>query len=324
MSAPTDEPSWRHARRAGEIVPLTLGAGGAAVDLYVAGGARPGPTLAVVAGVHGDEYEGPMAVARVLAALPVDHLAGTLLAVPVANPPAFAAGTRSSPLDGLNLARCFPGNPGGPPSMRLAALLDAEVIAPADALIDLHSGGVAYEMAQLAGYCDVGDRVGARSRELAMAFGAPVVWEHPEVAPGRTLSAAADHGIPSLYTEAGGGGGAPEEVVRCYVEGVQRVMTALGMLPEEPPAPRHRAVWRGSGNTDTAVEAGASGLFRSLVHVGDAVDTGAELGEILGYDGQVLERVTVPEAGVVAMVRRLPRVSPGDGLYLLTQRLDDR
>lgn len=324
MTSESRAPAWRAARRPGEIIRLPIRAGEVEVGLYVAGGARPGPTLAVVAGVHGDEYEGPMAIARLLGSLPVARLAGTLLAVPVANPPAFAAGTRASPLDGLNLARCFPGDLDGPPSMRIAALLTDEVIAPADALIDLHSGGVAAEMALLAGYCDLGDEVGARSRGLAVAFGAPVLWEHPEIAPGRTLSAAAERGIPSMYTEAAGGGGAPEAVVRCYREGVERVLTALGMLPGEPPAPRHRVAWVGSGNTDTAVEAGAAGLFHPLARVGDEVAAGAEIGEILDYDGRVLERVTAREAGVVAMVRRLPRVSAGDGLYLLTQRTDDR
>ncbi len=315
---------WRELRQAGAITPLTLHAGGINVPLFVAAGRQTGPTLALLAGVHGDEYEGPMAIARLLQQLPLDDLAGTLLAVPVTNPPAFAAGTRVSPLDGLNLARCFPGDAQGAPSRQLAALIAEEVIAPADALIDLHSGGIAAEMALLIGYCDTGDPLGAASHDLAVAFGAPVLWEHPEIAPGRTLSEAAQRGIPSIYAEAGGGGGAPDDVVRCYREGVERVMRALHMLPGPPPEPRHHVHWFGSGNTDLAVEAGATGLFHSLVRVGDDVHAGTVIGEILGYDGQILERVTVAQDGIVALVRRLPPVSLGDGLYLLTQRVDDR
>ncbi|HET8631566.1 MAG TPA: succinylglutamate desuccinylase/aspartoacylase family protein, partial [Thermomicrobiales bacterium] len=244
------QPAWWGERRAGEVASVRLGAGDVAVTGYVAAGRRDGPLLVALAGIHGDEYEGPVALAELLAGLREDglaDLAGTLLVVPVANSPAFAAGTRTSPRDGANLARCFPGRQDGAPSERLAHLLTTEAIAPADALFDLHSGGVAYEMALLAGYCAVGGAAGDRSRALAEAFGAPVLWEHPEIAPGRTLSAALDRGIPCLYTEAGGGGGAPEATVRCYVEGVRRVMAALGLLPGGAPAPRHRQRWLGAG-----------------------------------------------------------------------------
>ena len=317
-----DAPSWWERREAGTIVAVRLGEGEWATEAFVATGARSGPTLALLGAVHGDEYEGPVAIAEILAGLDPQALSGTLIAVPIANSAAFMAGTRTSPLDGLNLARTFPGDPAGTPSERLAWVLTGEVIGVADALIDLHSAGVAYEMALLAGYCDLGDETGRRSHELALAFGAPVIWEHPEIAPGRTLSVALERGIPCLYTEAAGGGGAPEPVVRCYVEGVRRVLAAFGMLPGEPPAPRHREFWRGAGDTDHAIAAPTSGLFRSRVAVGDAVASGATLGEIIAADGAVRAQLTAPEGGVVALVRRIPRVAAEDGLYLLTQRVE--
>lgn len=315
--------SWWSQRRSGELVALALDDPGGEWQLtaYVATGPRPGPTLAVLASVHGDEYEGPVAIADLLGALDPVALAGTLIAIPVANPLAYAAGTRTSPLDGGNLARCFPGQRDGSATQRLAWLLDREVIAVADALIDLHSGGVAYAMATLVGYCDPGDAIGARSRELATAFGAPVLWEHPEIAPGRTLSAASERGIPSIYTEAAGGGAAPEAVVRCYAEGVRRVLIALGMIDGPMPQPRHGQFWRGAGNTDMALAATAPGLFRSAVAIGDDVTPSQELGAIVGYDGRLVERIVAPGAGVVAMVRRVPPVAAGEGLFLLTVRV---
>ena len=230
MTSGVSRPSWWNQRRPGELVRVALGDTEVAVTLFVATGVRPGPTLAVLGAVHGNEYEGPVTIANLLATLDSAVLAGTLIAVPVANPPAYMAGTRTSPLDGLNLARTFPGNSVGTASERLAWLLAEEVIGVADALIDLHSGGGASDMALLVGYPALGDAASRRSRELAIAFGAPVIWEHPEVSPGRTLLGRLRSGIPCLYTEAGGGGIAPEEVVRCYLEGVQRVMIALGML----------------------------------------------------------------------------------------------
>src|SRR6476660_3135441 len=88
-------PSWWTQRRAGQVVPCELLAEeGWTVRAFVATGTRPGPTLTILAGIHGDEYEGPLAIAELLASLPLDELAGTVLAVPVSNPPAFAAGMR--------------------------------------------------------------------------------------------------------------------------------------------------------------------------------------------------------------------------------------
>jgi predicted deacylase len=189
-------------------------------------------------------------------------------------------------------------------------------------MIDLHSAGTTYEMALLAGYPHLGDEHGRRSRELALAFGAPVLWEHPEASPGRTISVAIDLGIPCVYTESLGGGGAPESVVRCYTEGVRRVMAALGMADGDT-TPRHRQFWRGSGDTDAAVAASHAGLFYNRVRIGEAVEAGSLLGEIIDFDGTVLESFTAPASRIVALIRRTPRVAPGDGLYLLTSSVDE-
>ena len=60
----------------------------------VAVGREPGPTLMAVAGVHGDEYEGMAAVREIFAALDSATMSGSFLAIPVANPLAYAARTR--------------------------------------------------------------------------------------------------------------------------------------------------------------------------------------------------------------------------------------
>lgn len=293
------------------------------VPVYLAAGSADGPTLAVLGAVHGDEYEGPLAIAELLHALPLAEMRGTLLAVPVVNGPAYAAGRRTNPEDGTDLARCFPGDPDGTPSEQLAHLIAHQCIARADVLIDLHSGGVTYDGALLVGYAATDDEAGARSRELAYAFGAPVVWEHPPPIPsGRTGSFALARGIPFIYTEATGGGGAQRAVIDCFREGVLRVMAAMGMLPGPSPAPRHREVWRGGGNTDTMVSATKDGLFRAHVRAGEYVTAGMPVGEVLDPFRGVIERLIAPHDGVLPFIRRVPRVRAGDGLYMLTARVE--
>ena len=79
------------------------------VQVVVARGKRPGKTMLVLGGVHGDEYEGPMAIHQVFARLRPDEMRGDFIGVPICNPLAFAAKQRMTPQDGKNLARCFPG-----------------------------------------------------------------------------------------------------------------------------------------------------------------------------------------------------------------------
>jgi len=64
----------------------------------------------VMAGVHGDEYEGPAAVHDVSAEIDPNAVQGSILLVPVANPWAFHAAARRHPGDGGDLNRAFPGN----------------------------------------------------------------------------------------------------------------------------------------------------------------------------------------------------------------------
>ncbi len=293
------------------------------VHVYLAAGAADGPTLAVLGAVHGDEYEGPLAIAELLHMLPLAAMRGTLVAVPVANGPAYEAGKRVNPEDGNDLARCFPGDPDGTPTEQLAHLIAHQCITRADALIDLHSGGVTHDGALLVGYSATDDTAGTRSRELAYAFGAPVIWEHPPpMPPGRTGSFALAQGIPFIYTEAAGGGGAQRAVIDCFREGVLRVMVALGMLPGPPPAPRHRELWHGGGDTDTMVAATVDGLFRTHIRAGEYVAAGTLVGEILDPFGGVIERLIAPRDGALPFIRRVPRVRAGDGLYMLTARVE--
>ena len=87
--------------------------------LYVTG-QRPGPTLVVTAAVHGDEYEGVEAIPQIFQQIAPADLRGKLVMVPICNMPAYEAATRSSPIDGLNLARVFPGDVNGTITQRIA------------------------------------------------------------------------------------------------------------------------------------------------------------------------------------------------------------
>jgi hypothetical protein len=59
-----------------------------------------GPTAFFMAGNHGDEYEGQIALVKLIRALEPDQIRGRVIVLPAANLPAAMAGTRVSPIDG--------------------------------------------------------------------------------------------------------------------------------------------------------------------------------------------------------------------------------
>jgi predicted deacylase len=300
------------------VVPGGGGGDPVKLPLLLARGRRDGPTVTVLGGVHGDEYEGITGAAAAWRDVDVAALRGTLVVVPVCNPPAYAAGTRASPVDGHNLARIFPGRPDGSVSERIAHALAEAVIRRADLLVDLHSAGQHYAMPLLAGAYAGDDELGQRCEAAALAFGAPVYWAHPTVAPGRSLSVAVDAGIPCLYAECGGGGRVRPEHLLAYRQGVRRVLAYLGALPpdgEAAPAPRLRL--RSSGDLDQALAVSRAGMLVERVALLDPVTAGQPLGDVLDERGTVLETIVAGQPGVVVMARRTARVRVGDGAYMV-------
>ena len=130
------------------------------VPAMVVRGAAPGPTLLAVAGVHGNEYEGMEAIRTVFSGLDPSAMRGTFCAIPIANPLAYAARTRATPaaVDGLNLARVFPGSANGTLTQRLAHHLLALVerhVGMDDLFLDFHSGSEDVAFATLVGFRDL-------------------------------------------------------------------------------------------------------------------------------------------------------------------------
>lgn len=286
--------------------------------LYVTG-AQPGPTLVVTAAVHGDEYEGVEAIPHVFQQVQPSDLRGTLVMVPVCNMPAYETAQRSSPIDGLNLARVFPGEEHGSITQRIAYWITQKLLRHADFYIDLHSGGATYQIPTLIGYIRDEGELGQRSLAGARAFGAPILWGHPlPIAPGRTVSAATDLGVPSLYTEAPGGGYADPDNVACFISGVINVMKHLEMLTGAPqPRPTTHHLF-GDGNLDQVISADMAGYFRAEVELLTEVEAGQRLGVVRDLFGNVLQEVKADQPGIVIMLRRFHRVHVGDGLVHVT------
>ncbi|HET6603746.1 MAG TPA: succinylglutamate desuccinylase/aspartoacylase family protein [Xanthomonadaceae bacterium] len=285
-------------------VPVTL-------PVQVVHGRRNGPTVFLSAAIHGDEILGVEIVRRVLAAPALARLAGTLLAVPIVNAFGFIQHSRYLP-DRRDLNRCFPGSANGSLGAQLANLFMTEIVRPSQYGIDLHSAAIhRSNLPQIR--ADLGD---AETRELAIAFGAPVVL-HADVRDGSLRQAARDAGTKVLLYEAGEALRFDALAIRAGVRGVLRVLHWLGMV--------RRKLSADTGATP--VQAGSSywvrapigGILRPDWQPGDTVERGQRLAVVADPFGEVEVDVCARDGGLVIGETRLPVVNRGDALVHLAR-----
>ncbi len=290
---------------------------GLAVPLVEVTGSADGPTLTVIAGVHGCEYAAMAGVRRWLGELATRELRGRVRAIPVLNVTAFAA--RSPfvvPEDGKNLNRCFPGDPAGTLAERLAYDTFTRIMSGSDAVVDAHCGDLVEALQPFTLY-EAGPAED-RASALAEAYGLPYVIRQPAGADravtGSTSGAAAAAGIPAITAEAGGCGLVEEYAVALHAAGLDRVLASLGMaaLPAAAssaaaPTRLGRFLW---------LRCHDSGWWQPAVAAGDRVAASQVLGTVSSLDGgTVRETIIAPADGVIIFLTSSPAVA-AEGLLL--------
>ncbi len=277
------------------------------MSVHVIHGRRDGPTMFVSAGVHGDEVIGVEIVRRLLRTPVLSTLRGTLLVVPIVNTYGFLNHSRYLP-DRRDLNRSFPGRPSGSLASRLANQFVTEIVDRSDFGIDLHSAAIhRTNLAQIRISPD-----NPKTREMAQAFGAPVVLTS-QVRDGSLRGAATAKDVDVLLYEAGEGLRFDEMGVRAGVSGILRVLRYLGMLPvsrvakaKTKPLFCARSKW---------TRAPMGGLLRAFKSEGDIVGKGDVLGAISDPFGET-EALLVSEIdGIIVGRAVMPVVNEGDAIF---------
>lgn len=279
-----------------------------------------GKTVLLLAGTHGDEFEGQVALTRLAQEVQANDVSGQLIIVPMANYPAAKAGLRVSPIDQGNLNRLYPGDPNGAPSAMIAHFIESELMRRADFVFDLHSGGASLNyLPATTSVASAGTASDQQRRAWMNAFGAPYGLLFAS-APGSGSSseAAARHGIPRLGTELGGRAWIHPEYSDICSTGVRRVLGQLGVIQASnlppPPEVKFLAVER-----DCFVYATASGVFEGCVTLGSEVKKGDRAGRIYFPETplRAAEPVHFSADGIVVCERSLAMCDVGDCLYHL-------
>ena len=290
-----------------------------------------GPTILFTGGVHGDEYEGQIAVSRLAHTLDPATVQGQVIMIPALNMPAVMNDTRLSPVDNRDMNRCFPGNPRGTFSEMLAHFIDAVVLPHVDVSVDLHTCGHSGDAALSTNMHYVPDpAMREKTLAAAAAFGAPynvVFWGVDE---GATLTSAVERrGILSLGTELGGWGRVNVEGVRIADRGLQNIMRHFGLIAGKPET-RQKDGAAGTRHMMVRDQAGysfapAGGLFEPRNVVGDACRAGALAGLlhfVEDVDRAPLE-VRYRRDGILWMSAGPGRVQRGDVVAVLMEDYDD-
>jgi N-alpha-acetyl-L-2,4-diaminobutyrate deacetylase len=285
----------------------------ASIPLIVIAGsaAAPGKVAALTGGVHGDEFEGPHALWQLATALDPSMVSGHLLIVPVVHRAAYAAGLRVSPIDGVNLARVFPGDPNGTVTQRLAFHVFDKVVSRASLLIDCHSGGVRMAFLPVAGFYAEGHGVSPEAARLSLTaarwMGLPHLWELPPRS-GVLSFEAARLGIAVTGCEIGGRGGRLDADSALYRDGIWRVLQAHGFLTGDPGPESHYDTYL-NGDWELA---NAGGTLENFVDLGQRVTSGTEIALIRGVFGEPVEKRTATTDGIVMGVRHLCSINAGE------------
>lgn len=276
-----------------------------------------GPTAILEGGNHGDEYEGPIAICELIRDLPPEEVQGRLILMPANNVHAVVAGERTSPADGLNLNRTFPGDHRGTITQQISAFIEQEIFPRGDAFLDLHSGGTALDILPSA-VVEPAEDPDLRRRNIAAAraFGAPITVVISNLGDPRTASAAACRaGLVTVGTEMAGGGAVSIEALGICRRGVRNVLAHLGILPASP-APESTTDGRvlELPGSSAYVFATMDGVFEPFHENGRAVRAGEPAGRIhCTWDPTRAPDTLSYNADGVLYGRRQPgRVRPGN------------
>ncbi|MGF1525294.1 MAG: N(2)-acetyl-L-2,4-diaminobutanoate deacetylase DoeB [Candidatus Competibacterales bacterium] len=278
-----------------------------------------GPTALLTGGNHGDEYEGPIALFDLARSLGAEDIQGRVIIVPAMNYPAFLDAKRTSPVDGGNLNRLFPGHPRGSLTEKIADYFQRYLLPLADFVLDFHSGGKSLDFVPFAAAHHLGDPPHeAACRQAMLAFAAPYSVTLRELdAVGMYDTAAENLGKVFVSTELGGGGTARAELVAIAKRGVRNFLCHAGILAAQAePAPTKLLAMPGD---DCYVVSHHQGLVEPVVDLGAEVAAGALLARV--YDvqrtGAAVAEYRAPRGGIL-IGRHFPGlVQVGDPLAIL-------
>ena len=289
-----------------------------------------GPTVLVLGGNHGDEYQGQIAAMKLARELQAEAVTGRVIIIPSLNFPAARVAKRLSPLDGMNMNRAFPGSPAGSVTSQIAHYLTTVLFPMSDVVIDIHSGGRSMEFLPCAHMHLVPDREQRSHMAAAMlAWNTDFAFLYADIAGTGLLPVEAENqGKTVVTTELGGGEAIPAKIHRIAQHGLKNVLVHLGVLSGKfetrtslslPPTILTQAL-----NREDYLLAPESGIFEIQYDLGTKVSTGDVVGVIhhLERPDRQPEPIISPSDGYLIVMRAPCLTQQGDCVAVVAQEIE--
>ncbi len=274
-----------------------------------------GPTLLLMAGMHGDEINGMEIIRRVIRKGWNRPNAGTVICIPVFNIFGFLNVSRELP-DGRDLNRSFPGSNSGSLASQFAYHFMKEIAPVVDYVIDFHTGSAQRNnFSQIR--CVFSDE---ESLALAQVFNPPFII-HSSYISKSIRESMNKRKKKILLFEGGKTNSIEEKVVNEGLDGIKRMLEHLQMrtfkfdnsLNREPIYIKNSR-W---------IRASHAGMFCLMVENGAQVSVGTILGIITDPFGKIERKVKSTIDGFVFCVNETPVVNKGDALFHVGQAIEN-
>jgi predicted deacylase len=286
-----------------------------------------GARAMISAGVHGDEYEGQIALRKLALEMSVDDIKGSLILLPSANAPAVEAALRSSPIDGGNLNRLFPGKASGQSTEMIAFAIEHLLLAGCDFAYDIHSGGSSLIYDVVAITTETGTPDDDRARlgvlhSLGLHAGMVLSASAPMGLDASLDGAMLRQNVIGVSAEFGGGGKLQPHLLSQCQDSIQRFLAHTGLKQNvQKVAEARTCALFDVTHSDTHVYSGVSGLFEPNMGVGESVSEGDSLGAIYQLDDceSPPNLVHSNVSGTILCIRATSSVRQGDCLFQIGQ-----
>lgn len=294
------------------------------IPFSIMNGRFDGPSIVIGGCMHGDEYNGMIALVKAMQTIDLNKLHGSIICLPVENPIGFMIRSRltllspSNSTDTLNPSRCWPGNPNGDTINRITSWIFREIRKLSPVLyLDLHTGAIGNECAYHAALPSsrVNPETVKKARELAIAFGLTLLME-PDPSDvgaygqdGGTNTECSRIGIPAYTAELGLGYTYNKDSVAVGVQGIMNTLYYLKMLEGKPILPEQPPIRL---KTEIQYRANGGGITSFDVNVGDKVTKGQVIGRTISIFGETTEIIKSPADGYIIQLRRMPTTYTGE------------
>lgn len=282
-----------------------------------------GPTVTLIGGNHGDEYEGPITLMRLSAELKAESINGRIILIPCLNSPAIESETRLSPIDQVNMNRAFPGDPNGTISYKIADFITRHIVAISDIVVDLHSGGKTLDFIPLAAVHQLSDKQQqSASEELMIAFGAPNSLRMRELDDRGMLDTTVEQsGKIFVTTELGGGGTATFQSLAISYTGCCNLLRQAGVMSGELLLRSTRMLEM--PDTDCFIPSQDTGLLEMTVALGSETYKGGLIARVYPTERTGARPVEyfARRNGVLMARHHAGIVRPGDCLAVIAEEV---